>query len=156
MKGGSLRQLIIKRFENNDKYLFRDDECSTIIRNLLEGLNYIHNSNVIHRDIKPENIMFLRENDLNSLKICDFGVSTTFNEQELERGSICGSLKFMAPETFRKQANETSDIWATGIILYILSSGGMHPIYRQSMTQEKYINELKLLKEWTLPEQFPM
>lgn len=156
MKGGSLRELILQRYHENDQYLFRDDECSTIIRNLLEGINYIHNNKVIHRDIKPENIMFLERNDLNSLKICDFGLSTTFNEQEVERSSICGTLKFMAPEILRKQANETSDIWATGFILFILCSGGMHPIFRPSMTEEKYMNSLKLLKEWNLPEKFPM
>ena len=152
----SLKQLIIKRYLNQEEYLFRDEECAVIMRNLLEGLNYIHNSNVIHRDIKPENIMFSNINDLNSLKICDFGVSTTMNELEQERDSICGTLIYMAPEIFKRQANETSDIWAAGFILYILCSGGMHPILKPNMKKEDYKLKLQSIKDWDLPDQFPM
>ena len=44
------------------------------------ALEYIHSMNVVHRDLKPENILLKNTNDLNSIKIADFGLSTTFNE----------------------------------------------------------------------------
>ena len=100
--------------------------------------------------------MFSNVNDLNSLKICDFGVSTTMNELEQERDSICGTLIYMAPEIFKKQANETSDIWAAGFILYILCSGGMHPVLKPDMKKEEYKLKLQSIKEWDLPDRFPM
>ena len=156
MKGGSLKQFIIERYKNKENFLFRDEECALIMLNLLEGLNYIHNSHIIHRDIKPENIMLGDKTDFNSIKICDFGVSTTFLEQEEKRSSFCGTTIYMAPEIFNKQANETTDIWACGFILHILCGGGMHPIFRPSMKMDKYKDELKNMKDWELPEKFPM
>jgi calcium-dependent protein kinase len=156
MKGGTLRDLIIDRYTNNQTHLFRDEECALITKNILEGLNYIHHHKVIHRDVKPENIMFMEKNNLNSLKICDFGVSTTVDYLEYEKDSYSGTLIYMPPEIFKRQANETSDIWAAGFILYILCSGGSHPLYKACMKKEQYKVILQTIKEWNLPESFPM
>ena len=81
MEGGSLKEFIINRYISNNKnnrnenYFIKDEESSIIIKNILEGLNYIHKMGIIHRDLKPENIMFKKPFDINSLIICDFGIS---------------------------------------------------------------------------------
>jgi len=54
MNGGSLRDLIIERYNSDSNgYLFRDSECSLIIKGILEGINYLHSIEIMHRDLKP-------------------------------------------------------------------------------------------------------
>ena len=52
-----------------------DDEASTIIRELLESVEYIHMKDILHRDIKPENILLHMEDGKRTLKLADFGLS---------------------------------------------------------------------------------
>jgi len=153
MEGGSLKDLIIKRYKKNSVF-FTDQECSLIIKNILEGLGYLHSFNIIHRDIKPENIMLRNTDDLSSITICDFGFST-FLEEENDY-TECGTMIYMAPELFKNQVNSTIDCWACGFILYILCSGGMHPIYKHNMNSDMYMYKLQNIKEWTFPDEFPM
>lgn len=150
MKGGSLKNLIIERYYNNK--LFKDIECSIIIKNILEGLNHLHSQKIIHRDIKPENILLKDKNDLNSIKISDFGLSTFL--QENEEKDDCGTLIYRCPELHK--TSENTDIWACGFILYILASGGIHPIYKNEMNRKTYIELLTNIKEWSFPDTFPM
>ena len=151
MEGGSLKELIINKYRKNN---FTDLECSLIIKNILEGLNYLQSLNIIHRDIKPDNIMFRYKNDLNSLTICDFGFSKILDhEAELNE---CGTLIFMAPEQFKTLTGFSGDSWACGFIMYILCAGGLHPIYRNNMDSEDYLKQLKAMTQWSFPDDFPM
>ena len=153
MEGGSLKDLFLKRFKR-EGYFFSDQECSLIIKNILEGLSYLHSFNIIHRDIKPENIMLRYKDDLNSLTICDFGFSTILDQES--DYTECGTVIYMAPEMFKNQVNSSIDSWACGFILYMLCSGGIHPVYRSSMTSETYLHKLKSMSQWDFPEEFPM
>jgi hypothetical protein len=59
IEGGNLKDLIINRYiDKASPYLFRDSECSIIMKGILESLEYLHKNRIIHRDIKPENILF--------------------------------------------------------------------------------------------------
>lgn len=81
IRGGTLKQLIEKR--NNQRKTFKEDEIALFLKNLLEGIRYLHNLNIIHRDLKTgkylnykiENILFVDDNDLSTVKIVDFGLS---------------------------------------------------------------------------------
>ena len=53
-----------------------EDEASIIVRRVLSAVEYLHNMQICHRDKKPENIMISKENDLSSIKIIDFGLSS--------------------------------------------------------------------------------
>ena len=154
MQGGSLKDLIIERFNGQGNF-FNEEECAIIIRNILEGLRYLNSIKVVHRDIKPENIMIKKKGDLNSVTIVDFGFSTIIGGNDNEENN-CGTLIYMSPETHKKQVHDTTDSWSTGFILYILCSGGQHPLYKQGMSFDQYSSMLKSGKEWTFQENFPM
>jgi serine/threonine protein kinase len=99
--------------------------------------------------------MFKDKKDFNSLKIADFGFSTV-SENDFEEGN-CGTLIYKAPEQISgKFYDYYIDVWAAGFILYILCSGGAHPIYRVGMTYDEYVEKFNKLKDWTFPVNFPM
>ena len=103
VEGGNLKDLIIKRYMDNNIYLFRDSECAQIMKGVLEALNYLHKKNIIHRDIKPENILFKNMDDLSSVIICDFGLACQLNDYENSISGSCGTTIYMAPEILLKK-----------------------------------------------------
>ena len=95
LTGGTLQNLIEKR--KAQKRNFSEDEIITLFSNILKAVSYMH---VIHWDIKPENLLFEEEDNLNSIKLSDFGLSTQFsNEINYSFYSEkCGTMLYMAPE----------------------------------------------------------
>lgn len=154
-EGGSLKDFIISKYNSNNNYFMKDSECAIIIRNIIQGVEYLANNRIIHRDLKPENIMFRKENDINSLVLCDFGLAgeilgNTFIENK------CGTLIFMAPEVIMNRPYDSLvDIWSVGIIMYILESGGSHPIYNKSMNSEDFIEFINNKNKINFPDFFP-
>lgn len=112
--GGSLRDLIKKRKR------LTEEEARPIMRGLLQGLAYLHKSNIVHRDLKPDNILMASES---FPKITDFGLATFRNDSKTIH-SVVGTPSFVAPEVFRNVPyGPPADVWATGIILYIMIVG---------------------------------
>lgn len=137
-KGGSLASLI------NGKRVLTDKEVALIMKGILSGLNFIHMMGYLHRDIKPENILFARENDLTSIQISDFGLGAKYDQYfSLEQNLKCGTLLFMAPEQANSNIYSTNvDVWACGIIAYILVTGE-HPLCNDiHMKAERLLNIL--------------
>lgn len=131
VKGGTLNEMMRRR-----NYLFSEDEARIIIENVLKAVEHLHKLNICHRDIKPDNIMFSDYNDISSIKIIDFGLST----QSCDNIQMfCGTFSFMAPERLMKlNYSEKSDIWSIGIITYMLLKNGNHPFYLNKETKESY------------------
>ena len=143
IEGGNLKDLIIKRYLDNNIYLFRDSECAQIMKGILEALNYLHKKNIIHRDIKPENILFKNKDDLSSVILCDFGLAYQLNEYENSISGSCGTTIYMAPEILlKKNYDSLVDSFSAGIVLYILCSGGMHPFYKKGTSKNDYIDKI--------------
>ena len=156
-EGGTLKDFIISRYNNNKNYFVKDSECSIIIKNILQGIEYLSQNGVIHRDLKPENIMFKDKEDLNSLVICDLGIAGELKNIYSFMDCKCGTLTFMAPEIIMdRQYDKLVDIWSTGIIMYILESGGSHPLLFKPKAKDKYIEDIKLKKNFIFPEFFPL
>ena len=154
-EGGSLKDFVISRYNSNNNYFMKDSECATIIKNIIQGVEYLSNNGIIHRDLKPENIMFRKENDINSLVLCDFGLAGEIIGNNLIE-SKCGTLIFMAPEIImNRRYDSLVDIWSIGIIMFILESGGRHPIYNNSMNSKNFIEFIKNKNKIKFPDFFP-
>ena len=72
-------------------------------------------------------------NNLNTIKIADFGLSAKYDHVSFKTlDQHCGTLIFMAPEVaHRKEYSKSVDIWSIGIIMYNLLTGGSHPLYSE-------------------------
>ena len=139
LTGGTLQNFI----DEHKKEKITENEARIIITQILKALNYLHYScDICHRDIKPENILFKNENDINSLKVVDFGLSSGSFEQK-DCLSKCGTLCYMAPEQISKKVySKGVDIWSTGIILYELLNNGQNPFYKKGDTRESFIRKV--------------
>ena len=125
IKGGTLKTYMKKNKEN-----LNENTTKKIIFYLLNAINYLHKLKIIHSDIKPENIMFQNEEDISTLKLIDFGLSS-FNNKENE---YCGTFLYMAPEILfnnKKLLTNEIDIWSVGIIMYQLLNKNIHPFFNK-------------------------
>jgi serine/threonine-protein kinase len=93
---------------------------------LLDGLEYAHNTGLIHRDVKPQNIMLQRNG---ALKILDFGIARLGNSTLTLSGTMLGTPNYMSPEQIEgRTVDRRSDVFAAGLVLYELLS------YRQAFS----------------------
>jgi serine/threonine protein kinase len=106
-----------------------------------EAIAEAHGIGLVHRDLKPGNLFVTARPDGSPLvKVLDFGISKAIDPTSMEKSltktsSIMGSPLYMSPEQLRsaKRVDTRTDIWAIGVILYELSSGGM-PFDDETMT----------------------
>ena len=142
LEGGTLKEFI-----NNEKNKINEDISRIIVGQLLKALSYLHyNCDICHRDIKPENIMFKYKDNIRSIKLIDFGLSSNSFEQKNYLGN-CGTLIYMAPEQISNRTYSKSvDVWSVGIILYMLLNNGKNPFYIKGESREKIIQKIKTEK----------
>ena len=123
-----------------------EEEASTILHQIFSAVMYLHGKQICHRDIKPENIMLSRENDLNSIKIIDFGLSSQ-NFDKLMHHDYCGTYIYMAPEQIEKKLYFISvDIWSIGILMFMLLNNGKHPFYMKGISKKDFDKKIQSCK----------
>mmetsp|Transcript_9118 Transcript_9118/g.16401 ORF Transcript_9118/g.16401 Transcript_9118/m.16401 type:complete len:425 (-) Transcript_9118:883-2157(-) len=108
-----------------DKGTLTEQEASTVMWEILEGVEYLHSQNIVHRDLKPENMLCVRKIWPWKVKLCDFGLAN-FAEKEKpsEMDTQVGTPYFAAPEVVQGAKYDASvDLWSCGVILYTLLSG---------------------------------
>jgi serine/threonine protein kinase len=114
LKDGDLCDLLIERQR------LPEPEARRIIRQVVEGLAYLHRRCVLHRDIKPENILIHG----NIVKIADFGLAKELAQPSTMLKRSCGTLEYAAPELLcGRPYGLKSDVFSLGIVLYVLLFG---------------------------------
>jgi serine/threonine-protein kinase Chk2 len=111
-----------------DKTQLSEHETRMIFNQLLNGLKYLHDRDIIHRDIKPENILLnIHQNPFQiEVKIADFGLAKFIGELNFTN-TLCGTPSYVAPEVLipsseRKYAKPV-DMWSSGVLLYVCLAG---------------------------------
>lgn len=134
VNSGELFQRII------NKQKLGQEESKSLYRQLLCGLKYLHDKDIIHRDIKPENILLditprtspnqkqtgaWDENEFDvRVKIADFGLAKFIGERKFTN-TLCGTPAYVAPEVLNNNRNYSTkvDIWLAGVLLYVCLCG---------------------------------
>ncbi|KAM7350945.1 serine/threonine-protein kinase GL21140 isoform 1-T2 [Cochliomyia hominivorax] len=102
---------------------FSEDQSRVMIKHLASAMAYLHSMSIVHRDIKPENLLVELDDKGNviELKLADFGLACEVNEPLF---AVCGTPTYVAPEILMETGYGLKiDVWAAGIILYILLCG---------------------------------
>ena len=114
---------------------FTETMATSIMHQVLKGLNYMHGQGIMHRDLKPENIMCFEEADGKiSAKLTDFGFACVLKSEDSETLS-CGSPLYMAPEVVSHNPyDKRADVWSLGVIVYFMLSG-QFPFWGNSLQE---------------------
>ncbi|KAL0867548.1 hypothetical protein ABMA27_008320 [Loxostege sticticalis] len=124
-----------------------------IMRQVLEGVKYVHSKSIVHRDLKPENILL---DDQLNVKITDFGFAKVLKDGE-RLFELCGTPGYLAPETLKANMFDDApgygmevDVWACGVIMFTLLVGCPPFWHRKQMVMLRNIMEGKY--SFTSPE----
>ncbi|XP_070841369.1 serine/threonine-protein kinase DCLK3 [Chaetodon trifascialis] len=135
VSGGDLFEAISERGK------FSEAEAGLMVSDMSEALNYIHCKSIVHRDLKPENLLIERvAAGICKLKLGDFGLAMVVTEPVF---TICGTPTYVAPEILCETGYGVAvDVWALGIILYILLCG-FPPFRSRDRDQEELFQLIK-------------
>ncbi|KAI1297283.1 Myosin light chain kinase, smooth muscle [Halotydeus destructor] len=117
IEGGELFERVI-----SDDFLLTEKSCSVFMRQICEGVEYIHSQNIIHLDMKPENVLCVTKMG-NRIKIIDFGLARRYDPKK-KLQVMFGTPEFVAPEVVNfERITFKTDMWSVGVICYVLLSG---------------------------------
>ncbi|XP_034715325.1 calcium/calmodulin-dependent protein kinase type II delta chain isoform X9 [Sander lucioperca] len=131
--GGELFEDIVAR-----EY-YSEADASHCISQILESVNHIHQHDIVHRDLKPENLLLASKMKGAAVKLADFGLAIEVQGDQQAWFGFAGTPGYLSPEVLRKDPyGKPVDIWACGVILYILLVGyppfwdeDQHKLYQQ-------------------------
>ncbi|XP_033946682.1 calcium/calmodulin-dependent protein kinase (CaM kinase) II beta 1 isoform X5 [Pseudochaenichthys georgianus] len=131
--GGELFEDIVAR-----EY-YSEADASHCIQQIVEAVLHCHQMGVVHRDLKPENLLLASKCKNAAVKLADFGLAIEVQGDQQAWFGFAGTPGYLSPEVLRKEAyGKPVDIWACGVILYILLVGyppfwdeDQHKLYQQ-------------------------
>mmetsp|Transcript_96025 Transcript_96025/g.275711 ORF Transcript_96025/g.275711 Transcript_96025/m.275711 type:complete len:551 (-) Transcript_96025:139-1791(-) len=101
---------------------FSEKNAAALGQQMLKAIMYIHGKSIAHRDIKAENFMLSEPFITSQVKMIDFGMACKFKEGEVLT-ELCGSPHYLAPELIGQKYNHRADVWAFGVLLYLIMYG---------------------------------
>ena len=117
-KGGDLYSYL-----NQRSFKIPEAKAAKLIYKLAKSVSFLHTLGIIHRDLKPENILMTDMSDEADIRISDFCICKRLEPNETTK-EIVGTLGYMAPEVLMgKEYNYSADVWAIGVITYLLLTG---------------------------------
>nr|XP_006119309.1 calcium/calmodulin-dependent protein kinase type II subunit delta isoform X20 [Pelodiscus sinensis] len=131
--GGELFEDIVAR-----EY-YSEADASHCIQQILESVNHCHLNGIVHRDLKPENLLLASKSKGAAVKLADFGLAIEVQGEQQAWFGFAGTPGYLSPEVLRKDPyGKPVDMWACGVILYILLVGyppfwdeDQHRLYQQ-------------------------
>jgi len=116
--GGELFEDIVAR------EFYSEADASHCIQQILESVNHCHSNGVVHRDLKPENLLLASKAKGAAVKLADFGLAIEVQGDQQAWFGFAGTPGYLSPEVLKKEPyGKPVDIWACGVILYILLVG---------------------------------
>lgn len=136
MPGGELFDIVA------DKGHLSELQASQVVREIIIGCEYFHSVNIVHCDIKPENILCKSTQWPLEVKICDFGLANTIDADQANTyggdrsmTAMIGTPGYVAPEIVKREGyGRPVDMWACGVVLYVMLSGRM-PFFGRNDTE---------------------
>ncbi|XP_015119174.1 calcium/calmodulin-dependent protein kinase type II subunit gamma [Diachasma alloeum] len=117
IEGGELFERVI-----DDDFYLTERSCAVFMRQICEGIEFVHAQNVLHLDMKPENILCLTKEG-NRIKIIDFGLAREYDPKK-KLQVLFGTPEFVSPEVVNfDEIGYGTDMWSIGVICYVLLSG---------------------------------
>ncbi|XP_075414277.1 serine/threonine-protein kinase 17A [Tenrec ecaudatus] len=102
---------------------FKEKDVQRLMRQILEGVRFLHTHDVVHLDLKPQNILLTSESPLGDIKIVDFGLSRIMKNNE-ELREIMGTPEYVAPEILSYDPiSIATDMWSIGVLAYVMLTG---------------------------------
>ncbi|XP_046141061.1 calcium/calmodulin-dependent protein kinase type II alpha chain isoform X35 [Osmia bicornis bicornis] len=116
--GGELFEDIVAR------EFYSEADASHCIQQILESVHHCHHNGVVHRDLKPENLLLASKAKGAVVKLADFGLAIEVQGEAQAWFGFAGTPGYLSPEVLKKEPyGKPVDIWACGVILYILLVG---------------------------------
>uniref|UniRef100_A0A3Q3T322 Calcium/calmodulin-dependent protein kinase IGa n=1 Tax=Mastacembelus armatus TaxID=205130 RepID=A0A3Q3T322_9TELE len=126
VSGGELFDRIL------DKGIYTEKDASTVIKQVLQAVRYLHENSIVHRDLKPENLLYYNTDENAKIMVSDFGLSKTLEHGVMS--TACGTPGYVAPEVLAgKPYSKAVDCWSIGVISYVLLCG-YPPFFEENET----------------------
>lgn len=115
--GGELQRIL------DEQEGLEELQAARFMKQILQGLSFLHNHNIAHLDLKPQNLLLTGEYPNCDIKLCDFGISRVI-QNGVEVREILGTPDYVAPEVLSYEPiSLATDIWSVGVLAYVLVSG---------------------------------
>jgi len=137
--GGELFDLVVD--STTDNGCLPEDQAMSIIKALLDSVQYLHSKDIVHRDIKPENLLFSSSDEGAIVKLIDFGLSRRHGVNDGNMTNQVGTPYYMSPDILKGSYDRTCDLWAVGVVCYILLTG--YPPYNGNDDSEVHASTEK-------------